>query len=132
MKVLRSPDASEYTKITFYRNRGTMIEGRWDNPLSVLALDCEHTTLKPSRYVSAPDSEEYRLDPDEGLELHIFLDKSIIDLFGNDRTCISKRVYPSREDSIGISVTAIGADSKLVSLDAWEMSGIDQTSLDGI
>ena len=135
MKVLRSPDDEEYTKITFYRNRGAQIN--WDNPLSILALDCEHTSLNPPTdhsllYVSAPDTEEFRIEPDEDLELHIFLDKSLIDVFANDRTCIGKRVYPSREDSLGISVTAIGADSKLISLDVWEMDAIDQSSLEGL
>ncbi len=133
MKVLRSPDSEEYTKITFYRNRGAWIN--WDNPLSVLSLDCEHSSLNPPTdhsllYVSAPDTEEFRIEPDEGLELHIFLDKCLIDVFANDRTCIGKRVLPTREDSLGISVTAVGGDSKLLSLDVWELDAIDQSSME--
>ncbi len=135
MKVLRSPDAEEYAKITFYRNRGAMVD--WSNPMSVLSVDTERLSLHAPegtdvQFAAAPDNQEFRIEHDEGLELHVFLDKSLIDVFANDRAAICKRVYPSREDSLGISFTAIGGESELLSLDVWEMDGIDQTKLEGI
>jgi beta-fructofuranosidase len=39
------------------------------------------------------------------LELRVFLDHSIIEIFANDETAISGRVYPVLEDSLGISLS---------------------------
>ncbi len=132
MKVLRSPDDAEYVKISFYRNRGANIHR--DNPQSVLAMDCGHSTLRADSekfgyFIPAPDVEEFELKPGEGLELRIFLDKTIVEVFANGHTLISKRVTPRRDDSLGLTVTALGGSSKLLSLDAYEMSGIDYSDL---
>ena len=42
----------------------------------------------------------------------------------NDQQCIAARVYPGREDSVGVSLRAQGTDAVLKSLDAWQMSNI--------
>jgi beta-fructofuranosidase len=62
--------------------------------------------------------------PGETLKLRVFVDKSVVEVFANDRLCATVRVYPGREDSMGVSLRAQGADSLLLSLDAWHMRSI--------
>ena len=45
-------------------------------------------------------------------------------MFANDRLCIAARVYPGRDDSVGVSLRAQGSDAVLKSLDAWQMANI--------
>ena len=44
------------------------------------------------------------LAQDELLELRVFIDRSVIEVFANDRQCLTVRVYPGREDSRGVSL----------------------------
>jgi beta-fructofuranosidase len=64
------------------------------------------------------------LPPGEGLKLHIFLDRSIIEIFANERACLTSRVYPTRPDSLGLALFARGGKAVLKSLDVWKMAGI--------
>ena len=56
---------------------------------------------------------------DEPLRLRDF-----IEIFVNEQQCIAARVYPGRDDSVGVSLRAQGSDAILESLDAWQMSNI--------
>jgi beta-fructofuranosidase len=58
------------------------------------------------------------------LLLHIFLDRSVIEVFANHRLCMSSRVYPSRTDSLGIGFFAHGGSARIKTLDVWEMGSI--------
>ena len=64
------------------------------------------------------------LAPGETLKLRIFIDKSVVEVFANDRQCVTTRVYPGREDSAGITLRAQGAEATLRSLDVWQMHSI--------
>jgi len=57
----------------------------------------------------------------EPLFLHIFLDRSVIEVFANYRLCMSSRVYPSRRDSLGVGFFARGGNARIKKLDVWEM-----------
>ena len=54
----------------------------------------------------------------------MFIDRSVIEVFANDRQCLTLRTYPSRQDSTGVAVFARGSDARLVSLNAWQMRSI--------
>jgi len=45
-------------------------------------------------------------------------------VFVNGKQCVAARVYPDREDSLGISFRSQGVDSKLASLRTWQMKSI--------
>jgi len=57
----------------------------------------------------------------EPLKLRVFIDRSIVEVFVNGRQCLTTRVYPSREDSVGVSLRAAGRNARLIALDAWQM-----------
>ena len=60
----------------------------------------------------------------ETLKLRVFVDRSVVEFFVNSRQCIAIRVYPGREDSIGVSLRSQGQKATLKSLDAWQMKNI--------
>lgn len=40
------------------------------------------------------------------------------------KQCVALRVYPDREDSLGVSFRSQSRDAKVMSLDAWQMENI--------
>jgi len=60
------------------------------------------------------------LKPDEPLNLRIFIDKSIVEVFANDRQAISRRIYPTLGGK-GISLFSKGGDMEVKSIEIWEM-----------
>ena len=54
----------------------------------------------------------------------MYVDKSVVEVFVNGKQCVAVRVYPGREDSVGVSLRAQGQDSELIFLDAWQMENI--------
>ena len=65
-----------------------------------------------------------RLSPDEPLELRVFVDKSIVEVFVNAKQCVAARVYPDRADSKGISFRSQGRPSEVTALEVWKMGTI--------
>ena len=72
----------------------------------------------------APETAAVFIEPDETLKLRVFIDKSVVEVFVNGKQCVAMRVYPDREDSIGVSLRSQGQDSELRSLNAWQMENI--------
>ena len=67
------------------------------------------------------ETAPFVLTPNEPLQLRVFIDKSVIEVFANDRQAICRRVYPSRKDALGIVLFAEGGQTKFNSVKAWEM-----------
>jgi beta-fructofuranosidase len=125
MDVLRSPGGEEYTRIAFYRDRGYRDRSRDGGyQYSLIALDASHGSLLPDVRPRAPETAPVHIAPDEPLELRVFVDKSVVEVFVNGKQCVAVRVYPGREDSVGISLRSQGQASALRSLDAWQMENI--------
>jgi len=116
--VFQSPDGSEQTRISFYHNTGLY------SPLSALQIDVSESSLRSDVFARTPEIAPFTLKDGEPLELHIFIDRSIVEVFANKRQCLTVRVYPQRKDSNGVSVFARGDSAKLVSFDAWQMHAI--------
>jgi beta-fructofuranosidase len=60
-------------------------------------------------------------DLDRPLSIRAFLDGSTIELFVNERRCLTTRVYPTRSDSDGLSVYAHGGSATFEELHVWEL-----------
>ena len=127
LNVLRSPDRQEYTRIAFYRNRGLRYPGPRDGVLprecadSLITIDSSYSSVWPDVLSRAPETAPVYLAPDERLSLRIFIDKSVVEVFINDKQCVAIRVYPGREDSTGVSIRSQGRDIELVSLEMWQI-----------
>ena len=62
-----------------------------------------------------------------GRYLRIFIDKSVVEIFANEKLFMAGRVYPALENSTGVSIKAAGRDAALKSLEAWDMKPIMPT-----
>ena len=125
LTVLRSPNREEFTRIAFYRDRGyrdTVLRQRHIE--SVVTLDTSYSSTAPDVRSRAPETARLRLGPEEPLELRVFVDRSIVEVFVNGRQCVAARVYPDRADSKGISLRSQGRASEVTNLDVWEMGSI--------
>ncbi len=128
IRVLRSKDAAEYTSISFYRQRGDVYfkRSKWpgyayrDCHQSVMVLDTLHSSLAPTE-LRTPETQQIYIDPEEQLKLRIFIDKSVVEVFANDKMICAARAYPTATDA-GVSITAIGEDIKLESLHAYSIA----------
>ena len=56
------------------------------------------------------------------MELRIFIDRSILEVFVNSRQCITQRIYPTREDSRSVELYSRGGTMTIESLQAWIMA----------
>jgi len=151
VNVLRSPGKEEYTRIIFYREKGfsdgldyrsgeetarmpadlvPLVTGRPAEPYkrgaraSVIAIDASSASILPDVQVRPPESAPLVLEKGELLNLRIFIDKSVVEVFANGKQCVAMRVYPGRNDSNGVSVRSIGNEASLQSLEAWQMKSI--------
>ena len=87
-------------------------------------METAESSLAPDVVLRAPETDSWFLAPDEPLELRVFLDNSILEVFANGKTARTLRVYPTLPDAEGVSVCARGGDGRLLSLDAWQMKRI--------
>ena len=44
-----------------------------------------------------------------------------MEVFANDRQAVMRRIYPSREDSVNVSLFANGGSANVKTLRAWKM-----------
>jgi beta-fructofuranosidase len=125
LNVLRSPDRREFTRIAFYKERGYRYRDDGVNRRdSLVTLDSSYSSALPDVLSRAPETAPVRLQPDEPLKLRAFVDRSVVEVFVNGKQCLALRVYPGRQDSVGVSLRSQGQDAVLRSLDAWQMESI--------
>lgn len=123
--VLRSPDRKEYTRVGLLQNnRATVAEGGSRHGRVGLVLDSRHSSVNKNVGARPPEIAPFELREGEPLRLRVFVDRSVVEVFANGRQCVAVRVYPEREDSLGVSLRARGGDAVLRSLDAWQMGSI--------
>ena len=121
--ALRSPGGEEHTAISFYRlGHMTVRKGRPQQ--DALALDTSRSSLLPDVLARPPEVAPFELEEGEPLKLRVFVDRSVVEVFANGRQCLALRVYPARQDSVGVSIRAQGGQATLHALDAWRMKSI--------
>lgn len=125
LSLLRSPDGQEYTQIIFQRDMGRPTR-EYENyaPTSTITIDNTHGSISPLFTSRPPETAELPFAKGETLKLRVFIDRSIVEVFVNDRQSVTLRTYPERDDSRGISVRASGNDAEIRCLDTWQMASI--------
>lgn len=141
LKVLRAPQRQEFTRIAFYKQRGRRYRQRLSKTAamnassaamqklpqryeSMITIDTSYSSTLPEALSRAPETAPVFIGPDEVLQLRVFIDRSVVEVFVNGRQCLATRVYPSRDDSLGFSLRSQGAPATLCRLDAWQMRSI--------
>lgn len=109
-RVRATTDNQEYTDIRYSRVSGNLLIERVRSSLS-------------DRVGRWNVIGEHPLGDGEFLELRIFVDQSILTVFANERTVMTTRIYPTREDATSIDVRASGGTARILALDAWPLAG---------
>ncbi|MEX2170079.1 MAG: glycoside hydrolase family 32 protein [Pirellulales bacterium] len=121
LNVLRSSDGEEQTSITFYNHDRQL--SYWYHTAGEIVLDGSRSSNRPDVWLRPPERATIRRG-NETLKLRIFIDRSVVEVFANGKQYLAMRVYPGREDSIGVSLQAQGNDAVLKRLDAWQIKSI--------
>lgn len=126
LNVFQSPGKEEFTRISIfpergYRNRGHRREGP---PYSMISIDSSFSSQDADAVSRPPEVAPVLLQKGDPLQLHVFLDRSIVEVFVNGKQSLAVRVYPSREDSSGVSLLSQGRSAFLHTLQAWQMKSI--------
>ena len=88
-----------------------------------MQIDVSQSSLRGDVFARSPETGPIHLPDGDPLRLRVFVDRSIVEVFANERQCLTVRVYPEREDSVGVSAFARGGVARLASMAAWEISG---------
>src|SRR5690606_15393628 len=78
---------------------------------SLIAIHSDYASLAPDFEPRAPEIAPVALEENETLKLRVFIDKSVVEVFVNGKQALAVRVYPTRDDSTGISLRAQGQDA---------------------
>jgi beta-fructofuranosidase len=106
VKVCVSEDGAEETLIYY------------DKKARMLKVDTRKSGLKFGRKII--EEAPFELKPGEPMNFRIFIDKSIVEVFINDRQAIARRIYPTLEGT-GIKLFSEGGDIDVESVKSWEM-----------
>lgn len=125
IKVRLAPDGAEQTAIVV------------DTSAHTVAVDTTHASLNPDIVQRFPivqvngapieqtevriQTAPFTLQSDELLQLRVFLDKSILEVYVNGRQCVTQRIYPTRGDSVGMALFSRQGTTSVRSLDAWDL-----------
>ena len=86
--------------------------------------DASRASLRTDVTPCSPEVGPLYLEDGESVRLRAFMDRSIVEVFANDRQCLTLRAYPTRPDSTGVSAFPYGGDARLVSLTAYRMASV--------
>jgi beta-fructofuranosidase len=115
LNVLRSPDAEETTRISFFPKG----HQRWGS--AHLQIDGSSSSIRTDLIPRPPELAPFDLSKSESINLRIFVDRSIIEVFANDMQCLTLRAYPDRDDSVGVSLFSRGGTAKFTGIESWKM-----------
>jgi beta-fructofuranosidase len=107
VKVCCSPGGEEETPVYY-----DAVEKR-------LKVDTTKSSLEGGAKVV--EAGPFELAADEPLRLRVFVDKSVVEVFANGRQAVMRRIYPSRRDSLGVTLFTKGGPATITTLDAWPM-----------
>jgi beta-fructofuranosidase len=106
VKVRLSPGCEEETLLYYDAERQS------------LCLDATRSGVDGRRVL---EQAPFELREGEPLTLRVFVDRSIVEVYANNRQAIARRVFPGRVDSLGIALFATGGGAHFSHVKAWEM-----------
>jgi len=134
VKVRRSCDGEEETVISYDHGkkhlRIDVSKSSLDKGIVyhtfVQNYDGKNNTPKASENLLVTAQEApFELKAGEPLRLRIFVDRTILEVFANDRQCMTQRIYPARPDSVGVSLFSRDGKAAFTSVRAWDMAPIE-------
>ncbi|MCY3833112.1 MAG: glycoside hydrolase family 32 protein [Chloroflexi bacterium] len=106
----RSPDGEQYAELVYdFRN-------------GVLRLLRDKSTDTAEVSVDACECP-LELPAGEALDVTLYLDKSVVEVYTNGRVAMTSRIYPARSDAQGLSLYCVGGAAR-AQVSIWPMSSI--------
>ncbi len=106
VKVCCSEDGQEETLVYY------------DGAAKTLCIDARKSSLGFGKNVL--ESAPFELAEGETLTLRVFIDKSVVEVYANERQGIARRIYPTLE-SQGVKLFSGGGETHVPLVRAWEM-----------
>jgi beta-fructofuranosidase len=94
----------------------------WPRPWATLFSD-PRKYLASTQHVAVQEAP-FHLEAGEHLQLRVFLDRSVVEVFANRRQCVTQRIYPARADSLQVALFSTGGAARFISVEAWTMDPI--------
>jgi hypothetical protein len=110
LQVFKHEDSQEFTSIIL------------SNRFNTVGYDKKFSTL--SNAVKESRTNYYTFKPGGEVDVHIFIDHSILEVFIDQRNVFSTRVYPSREESNKIDLVVSRGKAEILQLDVWKLKGM--------
>jgi beta-fructofuranosidase len=107
VKVCCSPDGREQT-LVYYDARDKKIK-----------IDTSKSSLGDGR--KSIEAGPFELKANEQLKLRVFIDKSVVEVFANDRQAVMRRIYPTQKDSLAVTIFSNGGKATVNSLQVWDI-----------
>jgi beta-fructofuranosidase len=111
LKVRCSPDGQEQTRLVY------------QSESQQLSIEREQSSVN-SEVDRENCSVVIEADSGEVFKLHIFLDRSVVEVFVNGRCYLASRIYPERRDSLGLELFVRRGRVRVRSLDIWHLASI--------
>lgn len=67
------------------------------------------------------ESGPFQLGGTELLHLRILIDKSVVEVFANERQSVLRRIDPAQPESVQVKLFSEGGATRVHSLTGWEM-----------
>jgi len=109
VSMFRAPDRTEVTDVNYYQD------------VDCLGIDTRDASLFSDSTTQPPEQGRLALGDDELLDVRVFVDRSIVEVFANGRRTLTARAYPERADSTGLSVFADRGSATVEQFDVWKM-----------
>lgn len=110
VRLARSPDGAEETCVYIDWLTGQLVIDRGRSSLS--------------EGVSKRAQSGVLNAPAETVEVHLYLDGSVLEVVAERQLTLGTRIYPSREDSLGVQLFSEEGVSRLKLLEAWTLASI--------
>lgn len=132
IKLCCSPDGEEETVITYDRAAQQFVVDFSRSSLDpqlrkyLVYHDGSKTDFPWGKNAQPPENpyvsdQKVAYAEKEAMELRIFVDRSVIEVFVNNDICLTQRIYPTREDSLGIRLFAQNGSARFQNIEKWEM-----------
>ena len=114
IKVRCAPDGQEETLIL------------WNPKEQILKIIFEKSTLDDTVDYRGATSQSapLQLAAGELLQLQVYLDRSILEVFANGRQCLTQRIYPRGDNSVFVRLFANGGEAVARIVEAWDMEPV--------
>jgi beta-fructofuranosidase len=114
--IAKSADGTEKTRIYY------------DFITGYLTVDRNASSTNPS----VPRGQmgiPYAVNQGDTLDLHVFLDGSVLEVFLNEDIVISTHIFPAGQQSTGVDAFVQGGTAQFLNLDVWEMKDMNDPSV---